>query len=220
MPASASAASPITAAPYSSAVASTPTASADTAAVASAPSQIASPSVALSPEAASWKVRLKASGQARDWANARLAVFQLARLEPTVLIDPQILPVVVDLSTAMGQNPGPDTDALFNLLQQRAGSPGLDVLYEIVQLRGGTRAASRALAMLQQPGVLGRATKAMRIAFELRVASCDQKGPLLDRAVTDGDGRVLQVFEVIRTACGTSPAFEKAYRDVYARLSK
>ena len=167
-----------------------------------------------------WKIRMKASIQVKDWPNARLSFRKVAELDPAALADPMFLPVVVDLVTNVGQHPSADADQVFDLLENRAGGAGLDVLYDVVQRRGGTLAATRATEILKKPAVLARASAPLRVAFELRVASCGEKGSLLSRVVAEGDWRAIQAFDAVRSACGNSKALEDARKKLAARIQR
>jgi serine/threonine protein kinase len=167
-----------------------------------------------------WKIRMKASIQVKDWPNARLSFRKVAELDPAALADPMFLPVVVDLVTNVGQHPSPEADQVFDLLEHRTGGAGLDVLYDVVQRRGGTLAATRAMEILKKPAVLARASAPLRVAFELRVASCGEKGALLERVVSEGDWRALQAFDAVRSACGNSKALEDARKKLAARIQR
>ncbi|MCS6900314.1 MAG: serine/threonine-protein kinase, partial [Myxococcales bacterium] len=171
-------------------------------------------------DATPWKIRMKASIHVKDWPNARLSFRKVVELEPAALADPVFLPSVVDLVTNVGQHPSTDADHVFDLLENRAGGAGLDVLYDVVQRRGGTLAATRATEILKKPAVLARASAPLRVAFELRVASCDDKGAVLDRVVAEGDWRALRALEAARSACGSSKAMEDARKKLSARLRR
>lgn len=175
----------------------------------------ARPSVELGP----WKVRLKSSVQVRDWPNARLSFRKVAEASPEALAEPTLLPTAVDLLTNVGQHHDAEAEELFGLLE-RGGPGGLDVLYDLVQRRGGTLAAERATEILKKPGVLGRASGPMRVAFELRQAPCSEKGALLERLVTEGDWRAVGALDAARSACGSSRGFEEARRKLASRVGR
>jgi serine/threonine-protein kinase len=196
----------------------TSAAPAEPAAASAAP--VASAPAAPAEDVTPWKIRMKASIQVKDWPNARLSFRKVAELAPAALADPMFLPVVVDLVTNVGQHPSADADQVFDLLENRTGGAGLDVLYDVVQRRGGTLAATRATEILKKPAVLARASAALRVAFELRVASCGEKGALLDRVVAEGDWRAVQAFDAVRSACGNSKAMEDARKKLAARLQR
>jgi hypothetical protein len=161
---------------------------------------------------------MKSSIEVKDWPNARLSFRRVAELSPATLADPTYLPVVVDLIINVGQRSGAEADQVFDLLENRTGAAGLEVLYDVVQRRGGTLAATRATEILKKPDVLARANAPLRVAFELRIAPCSEKGKLLERAVAEGDWRTLQVFDTVRSACGTSKPFDDARKRLAARV--
>lgn len=164
-----------------------------------------------------WKIRLKSSVQVHDWPNARLSFRRVAELDPDGLADSVFLPTVVDFLTNLGQHQDAEVDQIFGLLENKTGSAGLDVLYDVVQRRGGSLAATRAAEILKKPIVLARASAPMRIAFELRMAPCEKKASLLPRAESEGDWRILQVFDSMRSACGQSKTFDEVRRKIAMR---
>src|SRR5262249_1960469 len=100
------------------------------------------------------------------------------------------------------------------------------------------RMKDRAARVLAQPVVLERATPALRIAFELQLASsCKAKKPLLDRAAEYGDERSAAVLRPLITnkgrgcgffglgSCGApcapmSKEIEAALKEIDARTTK
>jgi serine/threonine-protein kinase len=55
--------------------------------------------------------------------------------------------------------------------------------------------------LLEDEKRLARATPALRIALDLRAASCTERLALLDRAASEGDARTLIVLETLGLAC-------------------
>jgi serine/threonine-protein kinase len=171
-------------------------------------------------ESAALKTRLRAAVKIKDWGPATIALRDLCKTDPAGIADPKVLPAAMETVTSVGQRPGTDADRIFDLLENHTGSAGIDVLYEVVQLKGGSRASTRAAEALRRPGVLEKGAPAARIAFKLRDARCEDKAALLPQAVAEGDARVLQIFESMRSACGNSKTLEQASKDLVIRLSK
>ena len=169
--------------------------------------------------AAAWKLRFKAAAQARDWPRAQTAFHELAQRAPASLGEPTVMPLVSDWVVAAAYPPGPEGDRLFKLLESDAGPAGLDVLFDLVQRKGGSLAAERAAAILKDPAVRARGSKAMQIAYELRSSACTND-ELFARAVSEGDGRALQALRMVRGRCGASKALDQADRELFAKLSR
>ena len=81
------------------------------------------------------------------------------------------------------------------------GSEGLDILYAFVEGQGRSPIAMTATKLLQDEARIKRGTPAMRIALELRNASCVDKLALLDRAGKEGDPRARLALETLGRAC-------------------
>jgi serine/threonine-protein kinase len=135
----------------------------------------------------------------RDLPAAEAAFIDLAEHEPDALKEPEIAVATRDLAVALDRDG--KADRMFDLLTSKLGPAGLDVLYDLVATRGRAGAALRAATVLRRPDVIKRASPALRIAFELREAPCVSKLGLLDRAVNEGDARVLVVLETQGQAC-------------------
>lgn len=114
-----------------------------------------------------------------------------------------------------------DADKAFDAIVNRLGDTGLDLLYEIVEAKGGSRAATRAGELLHKAEVRERESPALRIAIDLRDASCVDKLKLLKRAVKDGDGRALVVLQTLGVACfRKSRELDQAISALRAKLLK
>ena len=66
-----------------------------------------------------------------------------------------------------------------------------------MRAKGGTKAARRATALLHDPEVLARGTPGLRVAVDLRRASCAGKRALFERAAAEGDARVLAELHIL-----------------------
>jgi len=142
-------------------------------------------------------------------AAAVTALVGLADAEPGAFADRAVqTEAAAIIDTAVSK--GVPTDAAFDRLAGALGSDGLDVLYDLVareqraadQLGRPTGAASKARAILTRPEVLARATPAMRVAYELRRATCLHRPSLFPRAAKEGDDRALEMLRSMQApAC-------------------
>ena len=184
------------AAPVAAASVTPTVASVASPATASAPSR--SPPVVIDGiDAAGYRAHLEKAVSIKDWALGARAVVALARLDPTFIDGEGVREQVVVVAAGIGHEVKSDlADAAFNALTSSLGSTGLDVLYELALSRGGTRAGQRARAILIRPGVRERVSPALRVAFDFFVSNCAARRALLERAVEQGDRRVLVQMEV------------------------
>lgn len=144
-------------------------------------------------------MRNVSSGQ---MANAVTTLERLLKVAPSAAADRELVDAIVDLSQRITQLDGPAPDRLFDLIAHEMGTAGGDLLYELMTTKGGSRAAKRAEDLLRDAGLRGRASPAMRIAYELRSAKrCDDKVALLARAASDGDGRTLGQLQLLNRSC-------------------
>jgi hypothetical protein len=136
--------------------------------------------------------------------NYRAAVADIDALmttDPASADDRELRNLIVELAMRIMVGAGPEADELFDVIVRKMGTHGDDILYELVTTRGGSRAARRAEDLLKDPAVLARGSEAMRIAYELRTASCDDKPRLFDRATAEGDGRTLGPLQMMNSDC-------------------
>ena len=68
---------------------------------------------------------------------------------------------------------------------------------ELFVSKGGTRAHERTRELLRIPSRRDRMSPALRVAYDLRVAGCDDKASLFERAAEVGDGRVLEQLQIL-----------------------
>ncbi len=152
-------------------------------------------------EAVVLRARLHKAASVKDWARGAEAFLALARAEPKFVEDRAIRPDLVAVAAGIGfQEHSEAADQVFDLLANRLGAAGLDVLYDLARGRAGTKGGRRAAELLAKPDVLARATPALRIAFLLGAAKCDDKGALVERAAAEGDRRALVQLEALRGA--------------------
>jgi hypothetical protein len=162
--------------------------------------------------------------------NYRAAVGDIDALmttEPSTAEDRDIRNLIVDLAMRIMVGAGPEVEQLFNVVTQKMGTHGGDILFELVTTRGGSRAARRADELLKDPAVFARGSPAMRIAYELRTASCDKKPELFERAQADGDGRTLGQLQQLNQDCyrgqccmRNDPKLKEAIAVLRARLGQ
>ncbi|WP_437570100.1 protein kinase domain-containing protein [Sorangium sp. So ce542] len=220
------------AAPAASALATSEPAPADAAAApeASGPTASAPEDAAQAPPAApeataepppdeATRKALTDAARARRWVKAAEALNLLAERDPTALRERPVAIAARNLAIAISKTGEELADQVFDALARRFGTAGLDVLYEIVETRGRSTPATRAAKLLRDPEVAARGTPAVRISFELRDATCGEKMPFLDRAVSEGDQRTLVVLETAVRPCYTkNRTIDEAIKKLRARL--
>ncbi len=193
------------------------------------------------PVAPSARERLRLVVDAHDAPGAAALLLELGQKDPGVFKDRA---VQADAAAAAElAAPGPQGDAAFEMLGSKLGSDGLDVLYDVVAREGQgadkqqvlgfakpAEAGPRARAILGKPETLGRATPAMRVAYELRRASCTWRRNLFPRAGKEGDDRALAILGAMMPP-GCSPQaqlcclpknneLERAIADIQARIRR
>ncbi|WP_437854773.1 protein kinase domain-containing protein [Sorangium sp. So ce363] len=191
-----------------------PTAQAPEAAVPAAPDAPAEPP----PDEAARKA-LTDAVRARRWVKASDAIQQLAERDPTALRERALAIAARNVAIAIAKTGEQHADKVFEALSSRFGTAGIDVLYEIVETRGRSTPATRAAKLLRDPDIAARGTPAVRISFELRDATCGEKLPFLERAVSEGDERTLVVLETtVRPCYKKSRAIDEAIKNLRSRL--
>jgi hypothetical protein len=109
------------------------------------------------------------------------------------------------LMAAAGGTPEIAAPAL-ELMATGMGSQGPDLLFQLMNT--APRMKDRAARILAEPVVIERATPALRIAFELTLASsCKAKKPLLSRAAEYGDERSAAILRPLITSKGRGCGF-------------
>jgi len=142
--------------------------------------------------------RLKTAADAKDIAAGAAALLSLAESDPSAFRDPALQKSAAVIAEGSGTAADEHADRIYFVLSSKLGSDGLDVLYETYALGGLSRGGARAGAVIGRPPTLERATPAMRIAFELRRASCQHKPYLFPRAGDEGDARSLTQLEALQ----------------------
>jgi serine/threonine protein kinase len=94
----------------------------------------------------------------------------------------------------------------FALLESKMGGRGIDILYDIAFGASGRlypQAASRAKRSLDIEEVRGRASPALAVLLDFRDAkTCEDKHSLLERALEQGDARMLSVLQPYESTRG------------------
>lgn len=141
---------------------------------------------------------LLAASKSGDAAEGASILVALAGVKKDALLDRDMRAAAIKVAAAVGARGGRPADEVFYALAYRFGSEGLDVLYDVATTAESGKAADRANSILEIQGTSGRASPALRIAVELRRASCREKRLLFDRAAKDGDARTVAVLEKLR----------------------
>jgi hypothetical protein len=149
-------------------------------------------------DAAGWRNKLRAAVDSKDWSAGTRAFVGLAEIDAPALDEPGLRNDVVAVAAGIAFEGNELADKMFETMANKLGSRGPDLLFEIVRSRGATRAAHRAIDLLHKPEVIGKATPQMRLAFDLKMAPCDQKTKFFDAAVKDGDARALTQLEILK----------------------
>jgi len=178
-------------APDSKTVGSAATTSAASAAPSAMPTEVGG----LDAEA--WKHAVTQAPSSNNYERALAGLLALAELDPKALDSEEMRSNAAETTVRFGTDKerGPK---IFDALMNRFGEGGIDVLYEIVSRRGGSRSAALAGEALARPEVRARGSKALRIALELREASCTDKLALVQRASTEADARGLAILVATR----------------------
>ncbi|MBK6519608.1 MAG: serine/threonine protein kinase [Polyangiaceae bacterium] len=90
---------------------------------------------------------------------------------------------------------------VFEAVGSTQATAGPDLLYQMLESGGRSRWAVLAQRALEAPAVRARASAAALVAFDLRVAPCNEKIPLIDRAADEGDARAVLVLDVQARGC-------------------
>jgi serine/threonine-protein kinase len=144
---------------------------------------------------------LVAQGE-HEQAVDRLAL--LASAHPNALASDEVQALAVELALAITPPKGDLADRLFGLLSEGMGAAGIDVLYRLHRDKSGGDAAERADALLKDDAVRGRASEALRLAYQLRhTPNCDAVLALLERIETEGDKRALDELDVMASCAST-----------------
>lgn len=185
------------------------------------------------PRAAGALERLRAAAEG-DPAAAIGVLVDVADTDPGAFADRAVQTEAAGIVETAASK-GVATDAAFDRLSGKLGSDGLDVLYDLVAreqrssnaLAQPASAGSKARAILARSDAIGRATPAMRVAYDLRNATCQRRPSLFARAGKEGDDRALEILRTMQApACNRrdpcclhkNRQLELAIADIQARL--
>jgi len=175
--------------------------------VSSAPPTTTSPKAVEVPveiagiDSAGWRERMRKASLKKDWLQASRALLALTKLDPALVTGNELRGDVVAVVAGIGfETSFTESDQVFEALTNDLGSGGLDILFQVVRTRGGSKAARRANDILARPDVLDSASPALRVAFELRQASCQDKRNFFARAAEVGDSRALDELLIAQQA--------------------
>jgi serine/threonine-protein kinase len=145
------------------------------------------------------RAALVTAAKGRDPEAIADAVKKLAALDSNALADREVRSALRGAATTLADAGGDGVDRLYDALLQ-AGEPGLDAVYDIARSRSGTKAGRRASDFLRQQDVAAHESPALRVALQLRDASCGAKPALFPRAAELGDERALAELEYLQRA--------------------
>lgn len=147
-----------------------------------------------------WRERLVQAAEAKLYNQGADAFLALGHLDRERLREPRTRAAAVAVIVGIAFERNERADAVFEALTGRFGEVGLELLYEIVRSKRGTQAYQRTVPLLDDPKLLGRASPGLQVAFALLRANCPGKRELFDRAVRDGDERVLTELKALKYA--------------------
>lgn len=159
-------------------------------------------------------------------ARAMAELDTLLRIAPERASDKTLGALVVKAALS----PGEASTRALDLMGSRMGSLGADMLYDLMLTSVPLRQATR--ERLDDPNVRKTFSPALAIAFDLRAAkSCEDRVPLLPRALEQGDSRTVSALIGMSTGakkgCGakkrqpcppTCPAEAQRFRDTALTL--
>ncbi len=153
------------------------------------------------------------------WDEAADELLALLRADPRALRDASVSGAASELLVALAKERHARADEVWRAVALGDGGP--DLLYRYVESHGKAAWAERARKLLADPAVVSGTSAAVRVAFELREAACDEKLALLDRAVREGDQRAALVIDIIVRGCVKDERpVDAALKKLRARLAK
>lgn len=165
-------------------------------------------------DAAGWREKMRKAIPKKEWLQAARAFLALTKLDPALVTGNEMRTEVIATVAGIGfETSLPESDQVFEALTNDLGSGGLDILFQVMRTRGGSKAAVKATEILTRPGVLDRATPALRIAYELRKTPCHDKRKLFARAAEEGDARALDELIITQQANCPSRKDPCCYRE-------
>lgn len=149
-------------------------------------------------DAIKWRAELIRAAKDENWIRANQGIHALVTLDPDAFKEPAVVGAVASTAVAIESGGGQNADNLFDALTNDLGEQGWWLLFEIVRTKGATKGSERAALILQHPDLVPHEPPALRIAFELVTAKCEDKPALFPRAVTDGDQRALTAMRLLK----------------------
>lgn len=148
-----------------------------------------------------FRALVRAHAQRKNYAGALRALAGLARLDPTMAGDDQMLQVVTEAALQ------PETsDAALNMLETALGDRGVGALTDLADRTTMEPWRSKFFASLQKGNVRALASEATIILIDLRAAArCEDKRGLFRRAATQGDARTLSYLQQLQNPTGCGP---------------
>jgi serine/threonine-protein kinase len=164
----------------------------------------------------------------RRWKDGVVTLERLVAESPEAVRVRDTRNAVVELAMRVMLVEGDASDRVFALLTGKLEELGIDILYELMTTKGGSRAAKRASDLLAREDIRKRGSDALRIAYELRQASCAKKPALFERAQEDGDTRTLGLLVQLNRSCrrrdtccmNNDPRLKQALEALRTRLEK
>lgn len=147
--------------------------------------------------------------------------------KPEILKDPPVQAAAASVADRLAEAQAAEADPAFEKLSTM-GEPGLDVLYEVAVTSDTSKGAAKARAILDKPDVFAVASVPLKVAYDLKRASCQKRPFLFSRAAKEGDDRSLAILlSMMPPACEprVSPCcflkhgeLERAIAEIRARL--
>ena len=150
-----------------------------------------------------FRILARAHVARKDHGGALRALASLARLDPTMASDDEMLQIATSAALL------PETsDSAISLLESQLGDKGVAALSDLAERTATEPWKSKLSASLQKGTTRSLASEATLILLDLRAAQrCEDKRGLLRRAGQQGDGRTLaylQGLQQMMTGCGAN----------------
>jgi eukaryotic-like serine/threonine-protein kinase len=171
-----------------------------------------------------WRERMTKAIAKKDWVQGSRAFLAIGKMDPERATGMELRADVLVVVAGIGfETSFPESKEVFDALTNDLGPGGLDVLFHLMRTRGGSKASRRASDILSKPEVMERASPELRIAFELRAATCPDKRALFTRAADEGDQRALDELLIMQQARCTPKRDTCCYKEdeeIKAAISK
>lgn len=161
----------------------------------------ASSGVAAAPGAATLEAALAKSPS--EGAAAALAYVK----KGGSLTDPAAVASLAKIAGALADGDMPQAEPLFTELANVADTGGADVIYEVLAANETSKGATRARMLLDRADVYAKLPAPLKLAYDLRRATCDKRAFLFARAGKEGDQRALAILtSMMPPACDPQKA--------------